>query len=95
MKRIDHIVRVGGVMTIMSTMQKYLEQEFVQYYCCVLIELLASSEPDAMKAFNEMKGIQMIVRSMQDQSDSDRVQDAGRAALATLCRMHQPAGMSY
>ena len=91
----SHIVRVGGVMTIMSTMQKYLEQEFVQYYCCVLIELLASSEPDAMKAFNEMKGIQMIVRSMQDQSDSDRVQDAGRAALATLCRMHQPAGMSY
>lgn len=91
----SHIVRVGGVMTIMSTMQKYLEQEFVQYNCCVLIELLASSEPDAMKAFNEMKGIQMIVRSMQDQSDSDRVQDAGRAALATLCRMHQPAGMSY
>ncbi len=91
----SHIVRMGGVMTIMSTMQKYLEQEFVQYYCCVLIELLASSESDAMKAFNEMKGIQLIVRSMQDHSDSDRVQDAGRAALATLCRMHQPAGASY
>lgn len=82
----SHIVRIGGVMTIMSTMQKYLEQEFIQYYCCILIELLASTEPNAMKAFNEMKGIQMIVRSMQDQCDSERVQDAGRAALATLCR---------
>lgn len=88
------IVRMGGVMAIMGTMEKYFKQEVVQYYCCVIIELLASMEPEAMKAFNEMKGIQLIVRSMQDQADSDRIQEAGRAALATLCRIQQP-GMLY
>ena len=91
----NQIVRMGGVMAIMGTMEKYFEQEVAQYYCCVIIELLASMEPDAMKAFNEMKGIQMIVRSMQDQADSDRVQEAGRAALATLCRMHHHPGAFY
>lgn len=84
------IVRMGGVMAIMGTMERCFKQEVIQYYCCVVIELLASMEPEAMKAFNEMKGIQLIVRSMQDQDDSDRIQEAGRAALATLCRIQQP-----
>lgn len=88
------IVRMGGVMAVMGTMEKSLKEETIQYHCCVIIELLASMEPDAMKAFNEMNGIQLIVRSMQDQADSDRIQEAGRAALATLCRMHQP-GVLY
>ena len=84
------IVRMGGAMAIMGTMEKYFDLEEIQYYCCVIIELLASMEPDASKAFNEMKGIQLIVRSMQDQADSDRVQEAGRAALVTVCRLHHP-----
>lgn len=84
------IVRMGGVMAIMGTMENYFELEEIQYHCCVIIELLASMEPDASKAFNEIKGIQLIVRSMQDQADSNRVQKAGRAALVTVCRLHQP-----
>jgi hypothetical protein len=78
------IVRMGGVMAIMGTMEKYLELETMQYYCCVIIELLASMEPEARRAFDEMKVIQLIVRSMQEQARSDRVQEAGRAALGTL-----------
>jgi len=80
------IVRMGGVMAIMGTMEEYFEEEVIQFYCCVIIELLSSMEPDARKAVNEIKGIQLIVRSMQDQADSDRVQEAGRAALVTVCR---------
>lgn len=81
-----HIVRMGGVMAIMGTMEEYFEEEVVQYLCCVILELLASMEPDARKVVNEMEGIQLIVRSMQAQGDSDRVQEAARAALVTVCR---------
>jgi hypothetical protein len=81
-----HIVRLGGVMAIMGTMEEYFEVEVIQYLCCVVIELLSAMEPDARKVVSEMDGIQLIVRSMQDQADSDRVQEAGRAALATVCR---------
>jgi len=88
-KNRKQIVRMGGVMAIMGAMEKYFELEAIQYYCCVIIELLLSMEPDAHKVFNEIKGIQLIARSMQDQANSDRVQEAGRAALETVCRLNR------
>lgn len=81
-----HIVRMGGIMAIMGTMKEYFEDEAIQYLSCVVIELLVSMEPEVRKIINETEGIQLIVRSMQDQADSNRVQEAGRAALATICR---------
>jgi len=81
-----HIMRLGGVMAIMRTMEEYFEVEVIQYLCCVVIELLSAMEPDARKLVSEIYWIQLIVRSMQDQADSDRVQEAGRSALATVCR---------
>lgn len=79
------IVRMGGVMAIMGTMEEYSNTEAIQYLSFVIIELLASMEPEARKIVNEFDGIQLIVRSMGGQADSDRVQEAGRAALATVC----------
>jgi hypothetical protein len=81
-----HIMRLGGVMAIMRTMEEYFEVEGIRYLCCVVIELLSAMEPDARKVVSKMYGIQLIVRSMQDQTDSGRVQEAGRSALATVCR---------
>merc|ERR1712183_47764 len=80
-----HLVQRGGTMVIMGTMEEYFEVEVVQYLCCVVLELLAAKEPDARTVLREMDGIPLIVRSMQDQKDSERVQEAGRAALATVC----------
>jgi len=81
-----HLVQRGGTMVIMGTMEEYFEVEEVQYLCCVVLELLAAKEPEARNVLREMDGIPLIVRSMQDQKDSERVQEAGRAALATVCR---------
>jgi len=81
-----HILRIGGVMAIMGTMEEYSKEETIQYLACIIIELLASMEPDGCKIVNEIEGIQQIVQSMQHQAGSSRVQDAGRAALATICR---------
>jgi len=83
-----HIVDLGGVMAIMGTMEEYFEVEMIQYLCCVVLELLAAMEPDARKNVNELDGVQLIIRSMQDQAESKRVQEAGRAALATICRRY-------
>lgn len=81
-----NVVRMGGIVAILGTMEEYFEEEAIQYLSCVIIELLASVEPEARKIINEMRGIQVIARSMQDQADSNRVQEAGRVALATICR---------
>jgi hypothetical protein len=67
------ILRLGGTMAIMRTMEECFEVEVIQYLCCVVIELLSAMEPDARKVVSEMDGIQLIVRSMQDQADSGRV----------------------
>merc|ERR1712238_354936 len=82
------IVELGGVMAIMGTMEECFEVEMLQYLCCVVLELLAAMEPEARTTVNEMDGVQLIIRSMQDQAESQRVQEAGRAALATICRRY-------
>lgn len=84
------IVRFGGAKTIMETIKEFFEDEDIQYRCFVVVDLLASNEPDACKAFNEMEGIQCIVQSMQNHVGSNRIQKAGRLALSTVCRLHSP-----
>ena len=81
-----HIVRLGGGMAIMGILEEYFEVEMIQYLCLVVLELLAAMEPEARKVINDNDGIQLIVRSMQDQPNSERVQQAGRACLATVCQ---------
>merc|ERR1711966_81857 len=55
-----HIVRLGGGMAIMGILEEYFEVEVIQYLCLVVLELLASMEPEARKVINDNDGIQLL-----------------------------------
>jgi hypothetical protein len=83
-----HIVRCGGVMAIMRTMEMNTEYEAIQIPCCRTLEKLAL-EPETQAAICEMEGIPLIVRTMQEHADSVAVQEAACATLATICRRQE------
>jgi len=82
------IVRLGGVMAILGTMEEYSEVENIQYLSLVVLEILSSLEPEARTTITDMDGIQLIARSMTDHknsSDDQRIKNIARSCLATIC----------
>lgn len=76
----------GGINGIMTTMEKHLDEESIQYYACLTLEILASVEPDAQILVDQTRLIILVAQSLEHQVDSERVQQAGNAALATMCK---------
>jgi len=87
-----HIVRCGGVMTIMRAMEMNSNSEGIQIASCSTLEKLAL-DAQTQIAICEMEGISLIVRSMQVHFEDVPLQEAACAALATICR-HQEASTS-
>jgi len=83
-----HIVRCGGIMTIMKAMEMNSSCESILIPCCSTLEKLAL-EPQNQVAVCEMEGISLIVRSMQHHADSAKLQESACAALATICRQQE------
>ena len=83
-----HIVRCGGVMTIMRTMEMNANCESVQVPCCLTLEKLAL-DPETQVTICEMDGVSLMVKSMLDHTDNVQVQEAACSALATICRQQE------
>ncbi len=83
-----HIVRCGGVMTIMRAMEMNSNSEAIQIASCSTLEKL-SLEPQTQLTICEMEGISLIVRSMQVNVENVDLQEAACSALATICRHHE------
>jgi len=87
-----HIVRCGGVMTIMRAMEMNSDCDAIQIASCSTLGKLAL-DPQTQIAICEMEGISLIVRSMQVHFENGQLQEAACVALATICR-HQEANTS-
>jgi len=83
-----HIVRCGGVMTTIRTMEMNASCECIQVLCCLTLEKLAM-DPETHLAICEMEGVSLILKSMQDHVDNTQVQEAACMALATICRQQE------
>lgn len=83
-----HIVRCGGVMTIMRTMEMNANCDFIQVPCCLTLEKLAL-DPETQVTICEMDGVSLIISSMLDHTDNAQVQEAACSALATICRQQE------
>mmetsp|Transcript_23699 Transcript_23699/g.65785 ORF Transcript_23699/g.65785 Transcript_23699/m.65785 type:complete len:536 (+) Transcript_23699:273-1880(+) len=88
-----YCVRIGGIEVIMKTMERYSEEEAIQYSSCVIIELIVSMESDGRDDLFKVEWIGLITQSMSNHRNSNRLHEVGRAALATLCeRRHKAHG---
>jgi hypothetical protein len=65
-------------------LEEYTNHEMIQYHTFRGLEQLAL-EGETKVAISEMDGIPLVVQSMQCHPTSIRVQDAARAALASIC----------
>mmetsp|Transcript_11687 Transcript_11687/g.24096 ORF Transcript_11687/g.24096 Transcript_11687/m.24096 type:complete len:508 (+) Transcript_11687:1-1524(+) len=83
-----HIVRCGGVMTIMRAMEMNSNIEAIQIASCSTLEKL-SLEPQTQLTICEMEGISLIVRSMLVNAENVDLQEVACSALATICRHHE------
>ena len=83
-----HIVRCGGVMTIMRAMEMNSNCEPIQIASCSTLEKL-SLEPQTQVTICEMEGISLIVRCMQLNVANIKLQETACSALATLSRHHE------
>ena len=83
-----HIVRCGGVMTVMRAMEMNSNSEDIQIPSCSTLGKLAL-EPQTQITICEMEGISLIVRSMKINIDNVDLQEAACTALATICRHHE------
>jgi hypothetical protein len=83
-----HIVRLGGIMAVMRTMEMNGGDEAVLASCCKILGVL-SLEPENQILVCEMEGIPLITRAMQDFPDVVQLQEAGCTSLATICRRQE------
>ena len=83
-----HIVRCGGVMTIMRTMEMNSNCEAIQIGSCSTLETLAL-DPQTQTAICEMEGVSLIVRCMQIHFGNVQIQEVACVALATICRQQE------
>ena len=83
-----HIVRCGGVMTIMRAMEMNSTCEAIQIASCSTLEKLAL-DSQTQTAICEMEGISLVVRSMQANFENIQLQEAACVALATICRQQE------
>lgn len=83
-----HIVRCGGVMTIMRAMEMNSNCEPIQIASCSTLEKL-SLEPQTQVTICEMEGISLIVRCMQVNVANIELQEIACSALATVSRHHE------
>jgi hypothetical protein len=78
------VVQCGGVMALLRILEEYTSHEAVQYYALTAVEQL-SLDVETRVAIREMDAIPLVVQSMRCHTGSARVQEAGRAALASIC----------
>ena len=83
-----HIVRCGGVMTIMRAMEMNSTCEAIQIASCSTLEKLAL-DSQTQTAICEMEGISLVVRSMQANFENVQLQETACVALATICRQQE------
>jgi hypothetical protein len=83
-----HIVRCGGVMTIMRAMEMNSNCEAIQIGSCSTLETLAL-DPQTQTAICEMEGVSLIVRCLQVHFDNIQLQEVACVALATICRQQE------
>jgi len=79
-----YLVRHGGVMVIIDTMDEQLEVEVIQFLCCNILEQLASVDFEIGLTILELGGISLIEQSLKKHPGSQRVKEMGDAALRTL-----------
>lgn len=81
-----YLVRHGGVMVIIDTMEEQLEVEVIQFLCCNILEQLASVDFEIGLTILELGGVALIEQSTKKHANSHRVKQMGDAALRTLLR---------
>ena len=81
-----YLVRYGGVMVIINTMDDQLEVEPVQFLCCNILEQLASVDVEVCLTILEVGGITLIEKAIERHANSSRVKEVGSTALTALSR---------
>jgi len=83
-----HIVRCGGIMTVIRTMEMNASCESIQIPCLLTLEKLAS-DPETQVTVCEMDGVSLILRCMKNHEENAQLQEVATSALATICRQQE------